>query len=219
MRVGTFNICHGQGRDRKVDLRRTAEVIRGLDVDLIALQELDVGLRRSKKVDQPAELADLLGMHVYFSPTLRFEGGEYGIALAAREEFRGAAEFLPSVGDEEPRAAIVASWKRIGIVATHLSRDGVARKLQTEEIAEQVGKLGTPAIILGDLNQPLKDLAPLRAKGFTPVTPARSLLSRARVSHQIDHVLVSEGVKVSAPRRVSTDVSDHSPFGVDIAIK
>lgn len=219
LRVATFNIHHGAGRDGKVDLGRTVEVIRALDVDLIALQELDVGLRRSRNADQPAELADLLGMHVYFLPTLRAEGGEYGIALAAREEFRGTAEHLPKLADEEPRVAIVAAWNKIGIVTTHLSRSGAARKLQTEVIADVASKLGTPALVLGDLNQPARELTPLRAKGFTPVKPKTSLMAALRPGRQIDHILVSDGLTVTSPRVVPTNVSDHSPFVADVGIR
>ena len=219
MRIATFNIRHGEARDRKVDLGRTAEVIRALEVDLIALQELDVGFRRSGGVDQPAELADLLGMHVYFFPTLRRDGGEYGLALAARDEFPGVAEPLSRLGDEEPRAAIVAAWNKIGIVTTHLSRNGSTRKVQTGQIAEIAAKLGTPSIVLGDLNQPAKDLKPLLANGFTPVKPKAPLRSMLRPARQIDHILVSDGLKVTAARVEPTTVSDHFPLVADVVIE
>lgn len=215
LRVATFNIHHGAGRDGKADIGRAAEVIRGLAVDLIALQELDVGLRRSRNVDQPAELADLLGMHVYFAPALHLDGGEYGIALVSRDEFRGAVERLPRVKDEEPRVAIVAGWRQIGIVTTHLSRSAESRGIQTAKLADLIGKLGTPAIILGDLNQTAKALGPLTGAGLTPVKAPKGPL-QVLPRRQIDHILITKDMTVTKAWTVPTSVSDHVPLVAEI---
>ena len=41
IRVLAYNIKHGRGNDNKVDLARTANVIRRLNPDVVALQEID----------------------------------------------------------------------------------------------------------------------------------------------------------------------------------
>lgn len=209
LRVATFNIHHGAGRDGKVDLGRTAEVIRALDVDLIALQELDVGLRRSRNADQPAELAELLGMHLFFAPAMELDQGEYGIALAAHEEFRAAVEPLPRVGGEEPRLVIVASWKKIEILTTHLSRSRSAREVQTRRLAELAAEIGSPTIVIGDLNQGFADLRPLLELDLSAARPDPTFLSRLRRDMQIDHVLVSRGIRITEAKVHKTDASDH----------
>ncbi|MGH2729475.1 MAG: endonuclease/exonuclease/phosphatase family protein, partial [Actinomycetota bacterium] len=53
MRVATFNVRHGLGRDDALDLKRTAAVIARTAADIVALQELDRNLARSEFVDQP----------------------------------------------------------------------------------------------------------------------------------------------------------------------
>src|SRR5690349_9616478 len=61
LRVMTYNIHITQGMDKKFDAARIADVIKRADVDVVALQEVDVGVNRSGKVDQVAELARLTG--------------------------------------------------------------------------------------------------------------------------------------------------------------
>jgi endonuclease/exonuclease/phosphatase family metal-dependent hydrolase len=208
LRVATFNIHHGEGKDGVVDIQRTADFIKGLEADLIALQEVDVDARRSKRVDQAAVLADLLGMHLYFAPAMKLDQGEYGIALAAREEFRSAAQPLPRVGKEEPRSAIIASWRTIGVIATHLSRDSTARELQTEELGAIAGRLGTPCVVLGDLNQRRVHLKPLTGVGFSAAKPRQGLKSLGSRGG-LDHILVSPGLTVTSAAEHPTVVSDH----------
>ena len=61
MRLVTYNIQFGTGRDGRVDLGRIADVVR--DADVIALQEVERYWSRSGMTDQPAELAALLPDH------------------------------------------------------------------------------------------------------------------------------------------------------------
>jgi endonuclease/exonuclease/phosphatase family metal-dependent hydrolase len=207
--VATFNIHHAEGKDKALDLGRIAAAISALEPDLVALQELDVGTRRTRRADQPAELADLLGMHLYFAPAFNMDPGEYGIGLAAREEFKAMVEPLPKVGDEEPRVAIVASWHGIGVVTTHLSRNAKARKLQIEHIAEVTGRLGARSLVMGDLNQPTRSLGALKRQGLTPVKPKMPLAGILKPGWPIDHILTGPGVKASNARIIATNASDH----------
>ena len=52
VRVLTYNIHHGEGMDGKIDLERIAAVIKRLEPDVVALQEVDVKTTRSQGVDQ-----------------------------------------------------------------------------------------------------------------------------------------------------------------------
>jgi endonuclease/exonuclease/phosphatase family metal-dependent hydrolase len=47
LRVLCYNIHYGQGMDGVYDIPRLAEVIKAAKPDLVALQEVDVGVRRS----------------------------------------------------------------------------------------------------------------------------------------------------------------------------
>ena len=59
MKLVSYNIQYGRGRDGVFDLQRIVDAIASADV--IALQEVERYWRRSGMVDQPREIADLLG--------------------------------------------------------------------------------------------------------------------------------------------------------------
>jgi endonuclease/exonuclease/phosphatase family metal-dependent hydrolase len=62
LRVGTLNLASGRGPDGRVlDALRLAAAVAGLDVDVLAVQEVDAGQPRSAGTDQAAVLADALG--------------------------------------------------------------------------------------------------------------------------------------------------------------
>ena len=84
MRVMTYNIHHGEGLDGKVDLARIAKLIKQERADIVALQEVDKGVRRTALRDMPAELAALTGMTGIFSNNFLYQGGEYGNAVLTR---------------------------------------------------------------------------------------------------------------------------------------
>lgn len=215
-RVATFNIHHAEGRDGITDIERIADVIRSAGADLIALQELDVGAPRSGGVDQPAELARLLGVKVHFGPAMDLDEGRYGIGLASRDDFQATTVRLPRLASEEPRAAIVGNWNGLGVVTTHLSRNPRARALQTEELARIGSAMDGPVIVVGDLNQAESDLGPLRVAGMTVARPRRSLRDRFRRGWQIDHIAVSKGLKITRSWTIATTASDHAVLVADI---
>lgn len=214
--VATFNIHHGRGRDGRVDIARTAAVLTGLDADLVALQEVDRNLPRSGSVDQATELERLTGFQVSFAPVIQFEGGEYGLAMATKDRIDITVLPLPSVGEAEPRAAVVMRWQDISIVSTHLSRSPVARKLQTEALAAIAVATEPPAMVVGDLNQPRSQLGPLIAAGFVVARPSLPRFQIALPTRHIDHVLTGPGLEVIGAAMVTTDASDHLPLVVTV---
>jgi endonuclease/exonuclease/phosphatase family metal-dependent hydrolase len=63
MKVVSYNIQFGRGMDGVIDLVRTCGAIRGADI--ICLQELDQGWKRSGEKDQPVEIAGLMPSYYY----------------------------------------------------------------------------------------------------------------------------------------------------------
>jgi endonuclease/exonuclease/phosphatase family metal-dependent hydrolase len=62
LRLGSFNLLSGRSlTDGTVDVRRLVAAIGELDVDLLAVQEVDRGQPRSGLVDQAGVIADTLG--------------------------------------------------------------------------------------------------------------------------------------------------------------
>jgi endonuclease/exonuclease/phosphatase family metal-dependent hydrolase len=219
-RFATFNVRHGQGGDGVVDVARTAATIRQIGADFVALQELDRFRQRSGGIDQAAALADLTGLDIRFFPTFvrATTPGEYGIAVCATSPFD--AEFVPlrQLRDEEPRGAIVASWRGIGIVATHLSRDRNARRLQTAEIVELARALPPPVVVMGDLNQERCSLRPLKRAGFRGGPHLGTIGHCRRWGRQIDHILVGPGLAVTGVWLGPRGISDHCPLVAELHV-
>ena len=89
MRLVSYNIQYGLGKDGRTDLKRIAEEVRGADV--IALQEVERHARRTGFADQPAELARHLSeYHFVYGPGLDLDAhvvGADGKPVQRRRQF------------------------------------------------------------------------------------------------------------------------------------
>jgi len=157
-RVASYNIRHGAGMDDRVDLARTAGTLAQLSADLIGLQEVDLGVRRSGAVNQPAELAAALGMHAAFGSFFDYQGGRYGMAILSRWPLRRVRALRLPDGNE-PRVALVAevhapSGEVLTVVNVHFDwvADDRYRWAQSQVVAEFLRTLETPFVLLGDFN-------------------------------------------------------------------
>lgn len=214
--MATFNVHHCEGRDGVIDVARCADAIRRTEADVVALQELDRGFPRSGGVDQPAVLADLTGLHVDFHPTVHRGDAEYGIALASTEAISARFHRLPSADREEPRGAIVARHRGLGIIATHLSTRRRGRAVQFPALAELAARLGPPTVVLGDFNERRRGLTSLERAGLR-VAPGREHTVVGRLGRRrIDHVLTAAPAEALRTWTVPSDGSDHVPLVADL---
>lgn len=160
LRVLTYNIHHGEGMDGTIDLERIADVIKASEADLVALQEVDKGVKRTDRVDQPAVLAELTGMHVVFEKNINYQGGEYGNAVLSRlpvEQFENHA--LPQSIPGEQRGLlevhVQAAGRAVVFFATHFDyhEDDGERLASADMLRERVEQQqGKTVIVAGDLN-------------------------------------------------------------------
>src|SRR3954452_162203 len=111
MRLGTFNLLHGRSpSDGVVSAERLHDAVAGLDVDVLALQEVDHGQPRSGQVDQTALVAAAAGARdARFVPAVV---GTPGVAWrpAGLGDVPGSA---PTYGIGLVSRHPVAHWRRI----------------------------------------------------------------------------------------------------------
>lgn len=215
--VATFNAHHCAGTDDVVDLERTAGALSATEAEIIGIQELDQGLERSSREDQPALLAERMQLEVAFFPTIERAEGRYGLALATREPSNARFEPLPRRGQEEPRGAIVAEVQGLWVVVTHLARDRFSRATQTRSVARLARKLRGPLVLLGDLNQGPRALGPLEEAGLASDGTRHRTMPQARRRH-VDHVLAGRGARVTRSWTIPTDASDHVPLVAEVEV-
>lgn len=226
IRVLTYNIHHGEGVDGKLDLERIAAVIRAAEPDLVALQELDQGTTRTRRVDQPAELARLCQLHVAFGKNLDFQGGGYGNAVLSRWPIRKQHnQPLPAPDKGEPRGVLevdveLPGGRTIGLWATHLAalpsdRERVASAQAINQRAAARPEL--PLLLAGDLNDtPTSPTLKLLGEKWQRAgdTPLSTVPVRAP-RRQIDYVLFrpADAWKVIDVRVLDEALaSDHRPL-------
>jgi endonuclease/exonuclease/phosphatase family metal-dependent hydrolase len=139
--------------DGAVDIARIAAVVRSTKAGLIGLQELDKGWARSGGADQPAALAEHLGMNVLFHPTVLRGDAQYGLGVACAEGLHTELVPLPGRSGGEPRSAVVTHWEGVTFIVTHLSRNAASRAQQTAALADLCRAQKGPVVLMGDLNQ------------------------------------------------------------------
>jgi endonuclease/exonuclease/phosphatase family metal-dependent hydrolase len=224
VRIATFNIQHGRGADGLVDVDRLAETAAGLRADLLALEEVDVGLARSGRSNLAAAVARASGLEVVFGPAHRAGWrGRYGNALLAAGPISEVDVVrLPRIGRRERRSAIIATvdvaGARLSVAATHLAIHPEEAGRQLATVVEALAHRPEPRVLLGDLNLQPWDVAPrVRAAGLEladglPTFPA------VAPSIRIDHVALSSHVTIVSVEVPETPVSDHRPLVVTASL-
>lgn len=226
LRVVTYNMHHGLGTDQQLSLDRVAEVLRGAQPDLVALQEVDVRTRRSFRDDQANSLGRKLGMYVAFGKAIAFDDGEYGNCILSKapiEEFQ--THPLATIEGHEARSVVVARIRlngegpEIQFLSTHLDHktEGV-RMDQAHSLGKVVAKLPRqPMILAGDMNATPDSKTLRRLKGtWTDTGPEKQGFSfpAEKPSSRIDYILfrTAPGWKVREQRVIEAALaSDHRP--------
>ena len=161
LRVLTYNIHHCQGTDGEFDYERIAKIIRDLEPDVVALQEVDYRTRRASGADQAAKLGELTGLTHAFGNAMYFADGQYGEAILSRFSLdRVKAYRLPFRSGQESRCALAARIQPgaglpdFVFVGTHFCHQ--SDETRTEQ-AQQINQLflasgGLPIVLAGDLN-------------------------------------------------------------------
>jgi endonuclease/exonuclease/phosphatase family metal-dependent hydrolase len=154
----TYNIHVGVGMDKKLDLPRIAAVIKHEHVDLVGLQEVDRGVERTQRLDEIAELARLTRMDYAFAFNLKYQGGQYGVAILSRYPIRATDHRLYKNTREAERrgfirAEVMIDGRIVNFVTTHLDyqyEDG--RVFEAEQLLSALKDVKGPLVVVGDFN-------------------------------------------------------------------
>jgi len=152
LRVMTYNIHHGRGRDGRIDLHRIAHVIKAISPDLIALQEVDYITNRSGRVDQGLVIAEVLRMEHAVGHNWFMGEGAYGNVFMSRFPLKRIQNIDLTVSRCEPRGCLVTTvevnGKTMRVGTLHF---GLAKA----ERGHQCGRLFLDQpfdLLLGDFN-------------------------------------------------------------------
>ncbi len=224
LRVVSYNIRHGRGMDDRVDLERTAAVLRALDPDIIGLQEVDSAVERSGRIDEAALLGRRLGLHHAFGSFFDYQGGRYGMAILSRFPVRQAnAIRLPDGNEPRIALAVTVDHPRYGellVVNVHFDwvADDAFRYSQAERLAAVLDTVSLPYVLLGDFNDTpgsrTLDLFQQRAREADKPAERRFTFSSTDPQKEIDFVFAAPAASwVADTVRVIDErmASDHRP--------
>lgn len=228
--IGSYNIHSCVGLDRRRSPSRIAEVLKELDCDIHALQEVDNEPGEEQDSEQLEYLSETLGMAAV--PGLRIvrHSGAYGNALLTRFPVISVHRHDLSYGKWlEPRGALDVQLdvggRALRVIATHLGLGRAERRFQWRQLLAAIvtSPPDHPTVVLGDMNEwfprsaTLRDankilgkaLAPAEFPSFAPflsltriwVRPARAI-----VSLQVHRTPLSRRASDHLPLRAVIDV-------------
>jgi len=245
----TYNIRGCVGADGKCEPSRVADVIRSVEPDVVALQEVDVGQGRSGNLDQAQHLAELTNLSAHFTSARATGGGHYGNAILTHHPYELRAEGILPVRRGEVRAA---QWLRLSlpegyldVVNTHLSLHFLERLTQARALFSddpalpELGREPAPFAALSGTLERLILCGDFNSGAFSPIyfwlrhrltdvqraggRSARATWPARCPLLRLDHVWIGRDLRVErvdVPRDPGTrTASDHLPIVVDLAIE
>lgn len=237
IRAVTYNIHKCRGMDRRVRPGRIVDVLREIDADIIALQEVVSVEGRGREADQARFIAEELGFDFAFGETRRLNGGRYGNVILSRFPIHGRHHYDISTGGREPRGCLRTDL-RLGRTTLHvfnvhlgtalLEHRAQARRLFQDGIVNHDDLTG-PRIVLGDFNEWLRGATSRTLRPHLEWADIRRHLGRSRtypgllpVFH-LDHIyfdadLALEHLHLHKGRK-AVIASDHLPLAADFRFR
>lgn len=224
-RLLSYNIHHGEGMDKKMDVERIGKLILQVNPEVAGLQEVDSMVRRSGQIDILKLLAEQTGMHPTFGYSILYDGGKYGNGILTREKPRSVKKIaLP--GEKEARTALIVELDRYVVVNTHLSLNHEERIESAKMINKAVRDFHKPVFLMGDLNatpgsEPMeifkKEWKILSDPG---IYTSPSVEPKVTLDYILGYTSNGRSFKTTQKKVIEEKIaSDHRPLFVDVRIK
>jgi endonuclease/exonuclease/phosphatase family metal-dependent hydrolase len=233
LRVATYNIHRCRGLDGRTNPARIAEVIRNIDADVVALQEV-IGASQTSP-GHAEELGAMLGMGWVMSPVRHLRGALFGNVVMSRLPIRQHSQYDLSWRTCEPRCCqrvdIEIGNDTLHLYNVHLGTALLERRYQAGRLSAILHdrRVGIPKVVLGDFNEWMRGMATEMLTERLRSIDLRAHLRRRRtypgvfpVLH-LDHIYYEgnvEVVKLELPRtRLSLMASDHLPLIAELRVQ
>ena len=232
LRIATYNIHRCRGLDGRTRPDRIIDVIRTVDADIVALQEV-VGAG-PKGGGHAEEIGAALGMGWVMAPARQLRGHHFGNAVLSRHPIVNHLEHDLSWKTCEARRLqrvdVSVNGATLHVYNVHLGTAILERRHQAQRLATIVSDRHVPGpkIVLGDFNEWMRGLATTLLSEKLNSVDLRSFLKRRRTYPglfpflHLDHIYYAGKVQVvgiELPRtRLALVASDHLPLVATIEI-
>ena len=236
LRIATYNVHRCRGLDGRTRPERIARVLRAIDADVIALQEvIGAGPRGGGHAE---ELGALLGMGWVMAPARQLRGHQFGNAVLSRFPITQHIEHDLSWKTCEPRRVqrvdvgvdSPGGGTTLHVYNVHFGTAILERTHQAERLAAIVSDrhVAGPKLVLGDFNEWMRGKATailiekLNSVDLTNYLRRRRTYPGVFPILHLDHIYYDGAVDIVsvelARSRLSLVASDHLPLFADIRI-
>jgi len=233
VRIATYNIHRCRGMDRRTSPSRIAEVLRDINADVIALQEV-IGAGPAG-AGQAEEIGAALGMGWVMNTVRQLRSHLFGNVIMSRHPIVHHSHYELTWRTCEPRACQrgdidLGGGRMLHVYNVHLGTAVLERRYQAPRLASFVHdhRIVGPKIVLGDFNEWMRGLATRTLNSLFKSVDIHSHLKRRRtypglfpVLH-LDHIYYEGDVEVRSvelPRnRKALMASDHLPLVANLRI-
>jgi len=168
LRVVTYNVHRCVGIDKRYRPARIVDVLKEVDADIIALQEVLSQEGGAVEENQARYIADALGYHYTLGENRQIDGGAYGNVALSRYDLRAVCNHDLSVSGYERRGCLHFDVKvtpadvvhvfNVHLGTAFLERRHQGRRLTSRSIIKNEELTGAK-IVLGDFNEWTRGLA------------------------------------------------------------
>ncbi len=236
VRIATYNIHKGRGLDGRVRIERILNVLRDIDADIIALQEVVVNPHaRSIQAHQARYLSEELGHSYHFAETRLHRLGWFGNMTLSRWPIHSAHQIDLSVKGRQPRAALRTDIRvestLLHVFNVHLGTAMRERRKQAKLIDERLLRvldISGQRVVLGDFNDWNHGLVTQTLRQAFNLTDLAQHLPRTRAYPallpllHLDHIYLDHHLRIEHAAfhrtRRSLIASDHLPLVVDVRL-
>ncbi len=223
LKVASYNIHKAVGLDRRYDPDRILSVLREIDADVIALQEVDRRFGDRASVLPRQAIDDHSPWRVVPLRSRLNSIGWHGNALLVRRGIEViSAEPVP-LPTLEPRGAIcaelVVGGLRLRVVGMHLDLSGLRRRHQLRAVLRHLDRSGQPCpmVLMGDFNQWSRARGAMRefAPDWQVLAPGKSFPARRPLA-SLDRIVLSPHWRCIETKvhhsALAARASDHLPI-------
>ena len=193
-----------------------------MKADVIALQEVDVKVRRTGYVDQPAYLATALGFHYVFAASIRYQEGDYGLAVLSRWPLTQLQRHRLELAEGRERRIILdvtacVDGRPLRLFHHHADTRPWARDSGLFELSKIVApELGRGVVVLGDFNEGPDGVGvrALAAAGLKDLVETHAGPDLSRIDYVFADTALASGA--AGAHVWPTSKSDHHAVVVDL---
>jgi len=238
IRIASYNIHKGIGGvDRRYRLERIVEALEHYAPDIVLLQEVDTGAKRSGRDQQASILSSKLNLpHFEFQQNVYLSQGGYGNAILSRFPIRERRDIDLTLPPKKRRRALLAhleidrgddSLTNLVAICAHLGLASFERKWQIDRLLKhpRFKRLNheTPIVFGGDFNDAATKLKPmLAATGFELAGNAPNTFPAAFPLVSLDAMYARGAIEIERTMVGDTasakTASDHRPLIVDFEL-